>query len=566
MNTSEILAEIAGLRLYSPAEWQEYIDSFRPEDRPDEALMARRNGEALRTRVASCRGRMANLSAGVSRKVVSLEDLRDIRHRTKVTLGIVSGSYDLLHLGHLREMVAARKYMEGLPCPVLCALVLGDEAIQSKKGEARPVLDVNERVGMLAAVQCLDYVVVLMEPDCMSAIDSLRPELFFKSPRDDSQPVVREEKALVELSGGRAVDSLASGSGGVSTSSLVDRIYTMANPVDHTSLGFQSAEMLQFPNIVNVEVCRGRCPCRCVHCPVGSTHPRSRRRRFGRKDMGLSLFGRIVEETARHSWSSIRIHAVGEPLCWPGIRDAAQIVRERGVTSWLFTSGITKDRALLDTLCESLRIIEVSVNSISRDDYTITKGVDAFDLVTGNIEYMSKRIQSSAIPCSLIVSRVQSSCEAADQEFVSHWKATGLVSDAFVRSYHTYNDLMPGRQSGDSPALHEPCLVHWARFNVAADGRAVVCFNELFKPRIDPNLVLGDLRTESIADIWRGPKLSALRQAELSGDYSGLPFADALPCRTCAYCQPLRGNRTTSEYQLMRVAVGRQGRDNAESL
>ncbi len=150
----------------------------------------------------------------------------------------------------------------------------------------------------------------------------------------------------------------------------------------------------------------------------------------------------------------------------------------------------------------------------------------------------------------LIVSRVESSNRAADAEFTRYWKNSGLVADAFVRSYHTYNDLLP--ELGPRPAStpKEPCLVHWARFNINVDGHAVVCFNELFKERLPSSLLLGDLRERKIAEIWQGTELTALRRAELQNDYSALSFSAALPCKNCSFCQPLRGHRQTSEHQI----------------
>ena len=322
---------------------------------------------------------------------------------------------------------------------------------------------------------------------------------------------------------------------------------------DFKSLGFPDRDMYEFPNIVNVEVYRGNCPCKCVHCPVGITEPAERRERFGDKGMELSLYGKIAEEMSDYPSSTLRIHSVGEPLLWEDLPQALELSHDYGVRSWIFTCAVTGKKSLLDALCENMDIVEVSVNSITPGDYRETKGIDAFELVEENLRYMHDL--KCKLPHRLIVSRVQSLDRRADEEFVRHWKSTGLVDDAFVRTYHTYNDLLPEQLSyGQEEMRHEPCLVHWARFNISADGYAVVCFNELFKERLDQSLVLEDVKTRSIADIWHGPELSALRKAELTGDYSGLPFADALPCKHCYSCQPLHGGRQTSEHQIRQLS------------
>ena len=112
---------------------------------------------------------------------------------------------------------------------------------------------------------------------------------------------------------------------------------------------------------------------------------------------------------------------------------------------------------------------------------------------------------------------------------------------------------MQVRQSDEGKTEHEPCLVHWARFNISVDGYALVCFNELFKKEVDPRLIYGDVNQRSIADIWHGMMLTELRQAALHNNYEKLPFADALPCGKCTYCQPLYGKRQTSEHQIRQL-------------
>lgn len=325
----------------------------------------------------------------------------------------------------------------------------------------------------------------------------------------------------------------------------------MINTVSVSTDKAGAAVVPEFPNIVNVEVFRGSCPCRCVHCPVGVTPPSQRKQVFGEGGIEPSLFKKIAVEIASHTAPVLRIHSTGEPLLWGDLPAALDILRETGVKSWLFTSAVTTDRALLRGIYEAVSIVEVSVNSTTREDYLATKGVDAFALVEENIRFMRSLIRGGA-PGRLIVSRVESEDKELDREFIQTWKSSGLVDDAFVRSRHTYNDLLPGSGCDPAPVVKTgPCLVHWARFNIGLDGRAVVCFNELFKEEVHPSLVLGDVRSESIAGIWKGARLSAIRRAELTGDYSDLPAPEALPCRKCIYCQPLfNRERQTSEYQI----------------
>ena len=316
--------------------------------------------------------------------------------------------------------------------------------------------------------------------------------------------------------------------------------------------GFASPSAFHFPPIVNVNVLRGLCPCRCVHCPVGRTPRQLRKTRFDASQMELTMFRRIVDEMASQaSRPVLRIHAVGEPTRWRNIRPAIAATHAAGVRTWLFTCATTRDQTLLGELCEHINIIEISVNSTNAIDYHRTKGIDAFNLVATNINYMRKYIDCHSLPTRLIASRVQSSNQAVDEEFVAHWQSTGFVDDAFVRSYHTYNHLLEELESGkQTTACHEPCLVHWSRLNVDVDGSVVVCFNELFADHTQTS-VLANLSTSSIQSVWKGTELNSIRLAELRRDLTQLPFGiSVLPCKDCTTCQPLFGNNITSEHQV----------------
>jgi hypothetical protein len=273
--------------------------------------------------------------------------------------------------------------------------------------------------------------------------------------------------------------------------------------------------------------------------------------------MELVLFRKIVEEIVLHPNTFLRIHATGEPLLWPFLPEALSILRYTGISSWLFTSGATSNRRLLQQICTSVQVIEISVNSVNRAEYRAIKGIDVFDSVVGNIRFMREEI-GERTSARLVVSRVESEDHAADSEFIDYWKSSGLVHDAFVRSRHTYNNLLDGLQNAEQDAessenfRHAPCLVHWARFNISTGGDAVVCFNELFKKEINAGLIYGNLNQLSIESLWKGDKIEAIRAAELSGDYCDSLIDKDLPCKNCNYCQPLFGaeGRQTSEFQI----------------
>lgn len=323
----------------------------------------------------------------------------------------------------------------------------------------------------------------------------------------------------------------------------------MSNKEDYTKSGFKTFEQWSFPRILNVCVLRGDCPCRCVHCPVGTTDPFERGRRFSSAFMTIDLFRKITDEVALYPHSSIRVHGVGEPILWDELIEALRYAHSKGILIWLFTSLVTNEKRLLEEITQNCNIIEVSINSSDPADYINTKGIDAFDIVRKNLEYIKALTANEGTGTRIVASRVESENRQYDQNFIKFWKDSGLVDDAFVRSYHSYNSLMPDREEKGAGGIVR-CLVHWNRFNIDCDGTAVVCFNELFKETYPDSIVLGNLHDQSISSVWHSDKLNSIRRAYMEGDLSILPFSRDLPCLGCKSCQEEGGCRETSEFQI----------------
>jgi len=315
--------------------------------------------------------------------------------------------------------------------------------------------------------------------------------------------------------------------------------------------GFKTIEEYKFPNIVNVCVLRGSCPCECTHCPIGSIPKDKRVKKFGNNFMSLETFKNIADEISRFRHSSLRMHSVGEPLLWKYLEQALDYASKKRIKTWIFTSLVTHDKSLIESIAKNCSIVEISVNSIDRKDYKKTKGIENFDLVSKNIKYLSEFIKKNRLKTRLIASRVESLNKRYDKRFVKFWKNSNQVTDSFIRSYHSYNSTIKDRTRKEirKPV---PCHVHWARFNINSDGDVAVCFNELFKgTKPTKDLIFGNVNKKSIQEIWHCRKLQQIRKAQLTGDYSKIKFN--LCCITCKYCQPLDTKRQTSEYQLKQL-------------
>ena len=86
-----------------------------------------------------------------------------------------NGCFDALHVGHIRYLEGARG--EG---DVLVVGVNADSSVCSLKGPGRPILDESARARLVAALHCVDYVVLFAEPNVEALLEELRPDIHAK--------------------------------------------------------------------------------------------------------------------------------------------------------------------------------------------------------------------------------------------------------------------------------------------------------------------------------------------------------------------------------------------------
>ena len=109
-----------------------------------------------------------------------------------------NGCFDLLHPGHIRSLEEARALGD-----VLIVGLNSDASVRKLKGAGRPVIPEDERAEILAALECVDAVVIFGEPTPRETIARLLPDVLVKGGDWGSDKIVGREE--VEAAGGRVV-------------------------------------------------------------------------------------------------------------------------------------------------------------------------------------------------------------------------------------------------------------------------------------------------------------------------------------------------------------------------
>lgn len=115
------------------------------------------------------------------------------------TVVATGGCFDLLHVGHVRTLEAARALGD-----CLVVLLNGDRSVRALKGPERPLVSELERAAMLKALGCVDEVAIFDEPEPSKALRLLRPDVWAKG-GDYAMDELPEHEAVASWGGRTAI-------------------------------------------------------------------------------------------------------------------------------------------------------------------------------------------------------------------------------------------------------------------------------------------------------------------------------------------------------------------------
>ena len=149
------------------------------------------------------------------KSVERLEQILDSERKRKKSVVFTNGCFDLLHIGHVKYLQRASQLGD--------ILILGlnsDLSVRRLKGPKRPLLSQEERAHILAALDCIDYIVIFNEDTPVKLINKLRPDIIVKGGDYIQEKVIGKE--LVESYGGCV--ELVNFVDGISTTKIIEKI------------------------------------------------------------------------------------------------------------------------------------------------------------------------------------------------------------------------------------------------------------------------------------------------------------------------------------------------------
>ena len=282
-----------------------------------------------------------------------------------------------------------------------------------------------------------------------------------------------------------------------------------AKPIRRLLLATGRDRAPSMPEIVQIES-TNICNAKCVFCPRDEMH-----RRQG--IMTFELFRKIVDECVELGITHVRMHNYGEAFIDKQLVEKVRYAKQKGIQEvGVISNGSLITEAVARGMIDAgLDAINISVDAAGKEVFEATRLGLKYDKVIANIERLVRmRTASGKRRPKLILSFVRQNNSADEQAFIEHWRA--IADKVHITDLHNW----AGTLNTESD-VNYPCYRPWLTFTVLWDGRVSLCCADF-----DGKIILGDLNTASIRDIWNAEPYRDARRQHLE---SGGPDI----CRAC---------------------------------
>ena len=136
-------------------------------------------------------------------------------------LVFTNGCFDLLHVGHVRYLQAARALGDAL-----MVALNGDDSVRALKGESRPLNPAAERAEVIAALECVDHVVVFPDVRATTLLEQVHPAIYVKGGDYTAATLDVEERGALQRA--ETEIRILPFEAGFSTSGLIEKLRALS--------------------------------------------------------------------------------------------------------------------------------------------------------------------------------------------------------------------------------------------------------------------------------------------------------------------------------------------------
>lgn len=277
------------------------------------------------------------------------------------------------------------------------------------------------------------------------------------------------------------------------------------------------------PRILNIEV-TNKCNLQCAICPKKNS-----KEKLGFID--INFLEKIIKENKEIlSGQAVWLHFSGEPLLHPDLPKIIKLLKENKIRTMLSTNAVLlSEEKSLDLLNAGLDYIVFSLDGYNKKTYEEVRIGANFDEVKKNILNFLRIKKNNGFNTLTQVQFVKLKTNIGEvKEFIKEWKKTD-VNHINVKSFHTRAGKVDNIEKFNlNPDVYtriikrSPCFHLWETLIILWDGRVISCCQDL-----RGELVVGDLKKQTLLDIWNSRELQEIRKRQIEGDFS------MNPCFSC---------------------------------
>lgn len=273
-----------------------------------------------------------------------------------------------------------------------------------------------------------------------------------------------------------------------------------------------------FPRTVQIQTITG-CTSNCVFCPHGKTYPSQPKGR-----MDDELFKKIIDECSRYRVRRISPYLMNESLIDREIAEKVTYIKEKiprcKVVITTNASLLGRGRAfeLLDT--GALHALYISFQGSEKSGYERSmKGLD-FEKNLANVEYLVDEIKRRGLKRPRVVLTMVETSYIDAPKAVEFWRKKDVEAKytPFENRGGNTDEKLKHRMKHFSS-----CTRLFKQAFILFDGKVTLCCTDYTR-----SVILGDLRKNSLHEIWNSPKAVNIRKLFLDGKIDKIPL-----CRDC---------------------------------
>jgi radical SAM protein with 4Fe4S-binding SPASM domain len=263
------------------------------------------------------------------------------------------------------------------------------------------------------------------------------------------------------------------------------------------------------------------CNAECIMCP------HSRLKKMGTMDM--KLYKKIIDNCKKLNIKTITLSFFGEPFLDKGLIDKIKYAKDKGMNvSFYSNASLLTEELAKEVILSGLDSITISFDGYSKETYEKIRKKLKFDIVKRNIQNLietRKRMKKSNPKINLVLVELEENKREIKQ-FYNEWnKKVDSINIINMRNWA--NDI---QKEGTKESFHfnkkikrKPCALIWQKMVVDWNGDVVLCCDDW-----NHSTVLGNLKKQSIEEIWKGEKLGEIREAHIKREFWKVPL-----CSSC---------------------------------